>query len=200
MLARPGKTTAAALWPPAPGPTARHPPMLSVSWEAVARQQQSEKIRAKAMALGPRVGQGIELHHKGLQRPGCKKPRSTSRHRCKCSCCFATMGCLWFNKLPLSGRQQQLIRLNTERDRDALDVVQRDVPGLALHMHDKGSVKPAFNGQRFLRPALGMAQRSHVEAAQGRVDGRGAVGAGGVCGRDLRDRARREVPPARPGQ
>ena len=78
------------------------------------------------------------------------------------------MGCC------LSGRQQQLIRLNTERDCDALDVVQRDVPGLALDMRDKGPVKPAFKGQRFLRPAFGVAQRHHV----GRQQCPGAWGGG----------------------
>ena len=66
----------------------------------------------------------------------------------------------------LSRRQQQLIRLNTERDREALDVVQRDVPGLALDMRDKGAVKPAFKGQRFVRPAFCVAQRHHVGRQQ----------------------------------
>ena len=78
------------------------------------------------------------------------------------------MGCC------LSGRQQQLIRLNTERDCDALDVVQRDVPGLALDMRDEGAVKPAFKSQRFLRPAFGVAQRHHV----GRQQCPGAWGGG----------------------
>lgn len=66
----------------------------------------------------------------------------------------------------LSRRQQQLIRLHTERDREALDVVQRDVSGLALDMRDKGPVKPAFKGQGFLGPAFGVAQRYHVGCQQ----------------------------------
>ena len=66
----------------------------------------------------------------------------------------------------LSARKQQLISLNTEGDRDTLDVVQRDVPGLALHMRDKGPMKPTFKSQRFLRPAFGVAQRHHVGRQQ----------------------------------
>lgn len=70
------------------------------------------------------------------------------------------MGCC------LRGRKQQLISLNAERDRDALDVVQRDVSGLPLHMRDKGSVKPTFKGQRLLRPPFGAAQLHHVGGQQ----------------------------------
>ena len=74
----------------------------------------------------------------------------------------------------LSRHQQQRIRLDPERDREAFDVVQCDIPGLALDMRDKGSVKPAFKSQRFLRPAFGVAQRHHV----GRQQSPGAGGLG----------------------
>jgi hypothetical protein len=39
----------------------------------VAREQQARQVGAKAMALGRRLEQGIELHRKGLQWPRCRR-------------------------------------------------------------------------------------------------------------------------------
>lgn len=45
---------------------------------------------------------------------------------------------------------------------DLLQIVERDIPYLTLHVGDKRSVQAAFEGQGFLRPTLLIAQANNV--------------------------------------
>lgn len=49
-------------------------------------------------------------------------------------------------------RRKQLIGLKPEDMRQPLNVIQRDVPGLSLHMTYEGAMEAGFKGQRLLRP------------------------------------------------
>lgn len=51
-----------------------------------------------------------------------------------------------------NGRLQQLKRLDPERHSDPFDVVERDVPGLALDVADEGAMEADLEGKGFLRP------------------------------------------------
>lgn len=62
---------------------------------------------------------------------------------------------------------QQLVRLDAQRDRELLDVVDRNVPDLALDVGHEGPVQVGLEGQSFLRQLLGTAQRNHVCRQQG---------------------------------
>ena len=52
----------------------------------------------------------------------------------------------------------------------ASDVVPRDVPDLAHHIHHKGPVQTGLEGQRFLGKLLGAAERHKVGRQQGVPD------------------------------
>lgn len=51
---------------------------------------------------------------------------------------------------------------HAERSGQALQIVQRDVARLALHMRHEGAVQACLEGQRFLRPAARGAQLDQV--------------------------------------
>ena len=49
-----------------------------------------------------------------------------------------------------------------ERHCETLDVVDRDIPDLALNVCDERAMQPRLEGKVFLRPRLGSAQRTDV--------------------------------------
>lgn len=59
-------------------------------------------------------------------------------------------------------RHQQFVGLNPQGVSEALNVVERDVACLTLHMGHEGAVQAALEGKRLLGPAFGVAQGDDV--------------------------------------
>lgn len=55
---------------------------------------------------------------------------------------------------------------HTQRDRNLFDVVERNVPHLALNVRDESTVQARFKCQRFLRPAQLTALLDDVQREQ----------------------------------
>ena len=57
---------------------------------------------------------------------------------------------------------QQFVGFNPQRVSEALNVVERNVACLTLHMGDESAVQATLEGQRLLGPAFGVAQDDDV--------------------------------------
>ncbi len=64
-------------------------------------------------------------------------------------------------------RGEQFSDCHTKRRGEALDVVDRDIPDLALNVCDERAMQPRLEGKVFLRPRLCSAQRTDVGGQNG---------------------------------
>jgi len=62
---------------------------------------------------------------------------------------------------------KQLVRLDAKGKRELLDVVDRDVPDLALNVSHEGPVQAGLEGQRLLGKLLGPTERHEVGSQHG---------------------------------
>lgn len=62
---------------------------------------------------------------------------------------------------------EQFSDRHPERRGEALDVVDRDIPDLALNVCDERAMQPRLEGKVFLRPRLCSAQRTDVGGQNG---------------------------------
>jgi hypothetical protein len=58
---------------------------------------------------------------------------------------------------------QQRERVNAQGFCYAIHIVDRNIPGLAFYMGDKGPMEPTFVGKHFLRPPFSLTQPHYVE-------------------------------------